>query len=144
MMTAPTSIHQAAHSHLMKEIASVKELLMLRVDGVEKAIEVARAELTRVPTELDRRMSAMRELNHQITETIEEKIKQQETTIHSLERVNGDKIDDLKKRVTMIESVTTGKSQIVSPLIGLILAILSVVIATGLVLLLTHDLPRLP
>lgn len=48
---------------LTREIASLKELVYTRLDGVETAMKLFREDMTRVPTEVDRSVGRLKELH---------------------------------------------------------------------------------
>lgn len=60
---------------LNQQIAALKELLFTRLDGVEKAIEVFYADLTRVPTDVDKQVGALHDLIFQRFELSNEKFR---------------------------------------------------------------------
>jgi hypothetical protein len=48
---------------LQREVASLKEILTTRLDGMEKAIQVAHENLVRVPTDTDKQIQHLKELH---------------------------------------------------------------------------------
>jgi len=67
MTVAPTNVPNPDPSDLtvnmiLREIASVRSLLETRITAVEKASDVFRENLTRVPTEVDKAIERLREL----------------------------------------------------------------------------------
>jgi len=59
-ITDPSSL---TTQQLWREIASLKELLMSRINSVEKAIEVAHEDLVRVPTDVQKSVITLKELH---------------------------------------------------------------------------------
>jgi hypothetical protein len=49
---------------LWREISALKELLTTRIEAVEKAVEIAHADLVRVPTEVQKAVGNLKELHH--------------------------------------------------------------------------------
>lgn len=56
---------------LWREIASLKELMFTRLESVEKAIIVSHNDLVRVPTDVQKAVSGLKELHHERFKTID-------------------------------------------------------------------------
>jgi hypothetical protein len=50
--------------HLLREIAGLKELVFTRIDGMDKAIKLFNQNITRVPTDVDKQISHLKELHN--------------------------------------------------------------------------------
>lgn len=50
---------------ILREVAALKELVMVRLDAMDKAVEVFNENLTRVPTETQKSVTALSDLIHQ-------------------------------------------------------------------------------
>lgn len=57
---------------LWREIASLKELVFARLDSIEKGIDVAHDDLVRVPTEVQKQISGLKELMYHKIECADE------------------------------------------------------------------------
>ena len=75
-MTTPTShitpdatATTTATATLRHEIESLKELLLMRIEGIEKSITVAHEDMVRVPTEVQKQVGNLKELLESKLET---------------------------------------------------------------------------
>jgi hypothetical protein len=74
----PNPVPSAVTSEAIdRAVLSAESRINARLDGMEKAVEVFHADLTRVPTLLDRSITGLRELMEQIVFTEIEKLKGQ-------------------------------------------------------------------
>ena len=128
-MTEPTST-------ILREIASTERFLVTRIDAMEKALTLARDDLTRVPTELDRRIEGLKELSAHQNDTVAEKIGQQYVLLNAVEKSLNEKYTELAGRLTRIESSGEGRGQISGPLWGIAASILTALLAAGIITLL--------
>ena len=120
-------------SQLLREIANTEKLLGQRMDAMDKALGLAQNDLTRVPTELDRRISALKELIQHQHNNMDEKIGQQYVLLQKVEVSLGEKYLELAGRITRIESSGEGRTQISGPLWGIAAAVLTALLAAGLI-----------
>jgi hypothetical protein len=125
-MTEPTST-------ILREIANTERLLGQRMDAMDKALALARDDLTRVPTELDRRVSGLKELVGHQHSNMDEKIAQQYVLLNAVEKSLQEKYLELQGRITRIESSGEGRTQISGPLWGIAAAVLTALLAAGLI-----------
>lgn len=121
---------------LLREIASTERFLLTRLDAMDKALGLARDELTRVPTELDRRVEALKELAAQQNNMMSEKINQHYNLLSAVEKSLNEKYTELASRITRIESSGEGRGQVSGPLWGIAAAVLTAVMAAGIIMLL--------
>jgi hypothetical protein len=126
-MTEPTS-------QLLREIANTERLMSQRMDAMDKALGLARDDLTRVPTELDRRIIALKELISHQHSNMDEKIGQQYVLLSAVEKSLNEKYTELAGRLTRIESSGEGRGQISGPLWGIGAAVVTAVLISGLML----------
>lgn len=125
-MTEPTST-------ALREILATERFLTARMDAMDKALGLARDDLTRVPTELDRRIEGLKELSSHQNDTIAEKISQHYVLLGAVEKSLNEKYTELAGRITRIESSGEGRGQISGPLWGVAAAVLTAVIAAGII-----------
>lgn len=85
-MSDPTSLTTA---QLLREIASLKELLQARIAAVEDGIVVAHDDLVRVPTEVQKQIGGLKELL--------------ERTICDADKLKEEKFRNIDKRLDMVE-----------------------------------------
>lgn len=67
----PTALTTAA---LAREIASLKEIVFTRLDAMDQAVKLTKADLVRVPTDTDKQVSYLKELVFAKLETIDQKL----------------------------------------------------------------------
>jgi uncharacterized coiled-coil protein SlyX len=103
------------------------------MDAMDKALTLARNYLTRVPTELDRRITGLKELIAHQNDTVAEKIGQQYVLLNAVEKSLNEKYTELAGRLTRIESSGEGRGQISGPLWGIAAAVLTALLAAGLI-----------
>lgn len=123
-------------NQLLREIANTERFLIARLDAMDKALGLARDDLTRVPTELDRRIDGLKELIAHQNDTVAEKIGQQYVLLNAVEKSLNEKYTELAGRITRIESSGEGRGQVSGPLWGIAAAVLTAVMAAGLIMLL--------
>jgi len=66
---------------LVREIAGLKEVVFTRLDGMDRAQEIFRGDLTRVPTDTDKQVSNLREQVGLLLKTIEQRLDSADTAI---------------------------------------------------------------
>ena len=120
----------------LREIQASERFLTARLDAMDKALGLARDDLTRVPTELDRRIDGLKELIAHQNDTVAEKIGQQYVLLNAVEKSLNEKYTELAGRITRIESSGEGRGQVSGPLWGIAAAVLTAVMAAGLIMLL--------
>lgn len=64
----PTSLTTA---QILREVGTLKELLLTRIEAMEKAIDVAHEDLEQFPTDVDKAVSALKELHEQKFKSID-------------------------------------------------------------------------
>lgn len=64
---------------LLREVASLKELVFTRIDAIDKAITVAHDDLVRVPTEVQKTVGNLRDLHDQRFEAVEKELEYRTT-----------------------------------------------------------------
>ena len=107
--------------------------MLARMDAMDKAMELARDDITRVPTDLDRRIAGLKELIAQQNDTVAEKIGQQYVLLNAVEKSLNEKYTELAGRLTRIESSGEGKAKISGPLWGIAAAVFTAFVAAGLI-----------
>jgi len=85
-ITDPSTLTTA---QLFREIGSLKELLLQRIEAVEEGIEIAHQDLVRVPTDVQKQVGGLKELL--------------EKTIELLAKLNEEKFGNLEKRLDLVE-----------------------------------------
>jgi uncharacterized coiled-coil protein SlyX len=120
----------------LREIQASERFLTARLDAMDKALGLARDDLTRVPTELDRRIDGLKELIAHQNDTVAEKIGQQYVLLNAVEKSLNEKYTELAGRITRIESSGEGRGQVSGPLWGVAAAVLTAVMAAGIIMLL--------
>jgi len=68
-------------AQLVRELASLKELLTVRIDAVEKAQEAFQENLIRVPTEVDRGFARLKELHEVKFQGIDKQFQERDTRV---------------------------------------------------------------
>ena len=130
-------------SQLLREIANTERLLGQRLDAMDKALGLAREDLTRVPTELDRRIDGLKELNAHQNDTISEKIGQQYVLLNAVEKSLNEKYTEVAGRLTRIESAGEGSKSVSGPLWGIAAAVLTALLIAGLIGIMDRPDPAL-
>lgn len=64
---------------LKREIASLKEVVFTRLDGMDKAVSIFREDITRVPTDTDKQIQHLKELVLETFEVVHEKFRSVQT-----------------------------------------------------------------
>jgi hypothetical protein len=118
-----------------REAKRVEEKMVIRLDASDRAMELARAEITRVPTELDKRILSTERLFGQQIKTLEERIGQQAALLANAEANLNEKTSYLTTRMAEISAISIGRSQISGPMWGIIGSVLATVMAAAIILL---------
>ncbi len=134
---------------ILREVGALKEFVLSRIEGIEKAVQIAHDDLERVPTDVDRAVGCLKELHTekftgverefadmekavQVALSAQEKAftKQSEyftITINKSEASINKQIDnfdkvvgDLKDRLTRIEGQTVGRKDTIGYIVGAI------------------------
>ena len=132
-----------ATSQLLREIANSERLLSQRMDAMDAALKLARDDITRVPTDLDRRFAGLKELIAHQNETVAQQIAQQYVLLNSVEKSLQEKYTELAGRLTRIESSGEGSRAISGPLWGIAAAVLTALLAAGLITVMDRPDPAL-
>jgi hypothetical protein len=108
----PSSLTTA---QLLREISSLKELLTARINAVEKGIEVAHADLVRVPTEVQKQISALKELTETKIQLNEQLTKEKFQNIDRLfAMVEQSRIEQKKDTATAVDAALKAAKEAVS------------------------------
>lgn len=121
----------ATSRQVRREAKHIEKVLGIRMDSADKAMSLARAEITRVPTDLDRRMAALKELIGQQIKTLEERIGQQAALLTNAEAALGEKTSDLTTRLTELTSTAVGRKEFSTPVWTLIASVATALVIAG-------------
>jgi hypothetical protein len=83
---------------LVREIASLKELIFTRLDGMDKAISLFNENITRVPTDTDKQIQHLKELH-------EVRFEESHSEIESVRQVEDARIDGMDKAIILLQNI---------------------------------------
>lgn len=81
---------------------NIEKVINARIDGIEKAVAVFQADLTRVPTQLDRAISALRDL-------LEARLKNIDTELVSINKDIHGREDDITRQIVHLKDLMSGR-----------------------------------
>ena len=126
---------------LRHETMQIERHLLARMEETHKALKLARSEITRVPTELDRRLESSAKLFDEKITTLRERIGQQHTLLEAMESNLNKQVNELTARVTEATSIGIGRKEVSGPMLAVIGSIVATVLAAGIVYLLNARPP---
>ena len=88
--------------YLESRVENSENVISARIDGMEKAIEVFQADLTRVPTQLDRAIQSHKELN-------ESEIRSLSSDINRMSLALAHRGEDIREQIVHLRDLSFGK-----------------------------------